>query len=553
MPLYRPESEHPRNGKMIIWLPLMLGIALGIGMLAGVGLSGGGALFSVSEVSTEKGDPIQAWDEVIRFIEHKYVDSIDIEDIQTKAINKLLEELDPHSGYIPPSEIQRFNEQMEGRFEGIGVEYYIVNDSVRVIGLIGDNGPAEAAGIKVGDVLLEVDNVLIEGGQVQRDSLSNRLKGPAGTEITVKWLAVRTGNIEASRLIRKEIRISSVEAGYAITPETGYIRIGKFTGTSYREFMQELEELKKENSDLTNLILDLRGNPGGYLGEAVKIVSQLFREKGQLLVFTEGEHSRKQEYKSTGKLFFPIEKVAVLMDEHAASGSEVIAGAIQDWDRGIIIGRHSFGKGLVQEQYELKNGGALRLTVARYYTPSGRSIQRDYSDINAYLQNAKVETAFEDEMLFDSLEDKQVVYYTNKKKRKVVGGGGIQPDVYVEADELQELYRSPEGRQIVLERAYNVFRKNIHQIPEEHSFMEFASANSDKLIDSQNANVRNTEGGNTALDSLSESAEAHAIWGEVARMAYGEAGKRRYLSTYDEDVITAIRAMTLVDPLSLAD
>jgi carboxyl-terminal processing protease len=553
MPLYRPEGEHPRDRKMIIWLPLMLGVALGIGMLAGVGVSGGGMLFNVSEVSSENGSQIHAWDEVIRFIEHKYVDSIDLEEVQTRAINKLLEELDPHSGYIPPSEVKRFNEQMEGRFEGIGVEYYIVDDSVRVIGLIGEDGPAQAAGIKVGDVLLAVDGILIEGSKVHRDSLSTRLKGSSGTGVTVRWLAVRTGEIEESRLIRKEIRINSVEAGFAITPETGYIRIGKFTGTSYREFMQQLEALKKENSDLSNLILDLRGNPGGYLSEAVKIVSQLFREKGQLLVFTEGKHSRKQEYKSTGKLFFPIEKVAVLMDERSASGSEVIAGAIQDWDRGVIIGRHSFGKGLVQEQYELKNGGALRLTVARYYTPSGRSIQRDYSDLSAYLENAKGESALAGEILIDSLDVEEEFYYTNKKKRKVMGGGGIQPDVYVEADDVQEIYQTPTGRQLVLERAYDLFRSILHDIPGEHLFEAYANANNDKLPGSHNANGTTDGGENAALDPFSERAEARAIWGEVARMAFGENGKRKYLSAYDEDVITALRAMTLVDPLSLAD
>ncbi|MDX1409242.1 MAG: S41 family peptidase, partial [Saprospiraceae bacterium] len=335
-------------------------------------------------------------------------------------------------------------ERMEGHFEGIGIEFHLVRDTITVLDIT-EGGPADRAGVRPHDRIISADDSTLVGIELSEELVVNRLRGPKGSPVSI---AVRRHGVDtliSLTIVRDEIPIVSVDAAYMLDDETGYIRINRFSSTTYKEFMDRLESLVKDHG-MQHVVIDLRQNPGGYLKEAVNILSQLFAEKGRLLVYTEGEHTKRMDYESTGNPFYPVGNIAVLIDGGSASASEIIAGAIQDQDRGVIIGTKSFGKGLVQEQYALKNGGALRLTTARYYTPSGRSIQKPYRNGDSV----------------DQAEDADSTGFQTRNGREVFGSGGIIPDIIVEPgfdwyqDELGSLYEA------VLEYAFYGY-KEIHQ------------------------------------------------------------------------------------------
>lgn len=418
-----------------VWLPFALSLMLAVGMIFGYQMNekDDGPLISKIESDTNSG-PIGTVEELIRFIESKYVDTIDRKPLVSSAIEAVLTQLDPHSVYISPDQLQQINQEMEGSFDGIGIESFYIDDTVFIINTIAES-PAERAGISSFDRLLKVGEEDVAGQGYSFTEIEDRIKGAAGEQISLTFLT-QEGRTKEVVVTIGDVLISSIDAAINITPDVGYIKIKRFSSRTYREFMDEFERMYEAGTK--HLILDLRGNPGGYLPQATNILSQLFREKGKLLVYTEGRKDQRLEYKTTGKPFFDVDRLAVLIDERSASGSEIIAGAIQEWDRGVVIGRRSFGKGLVQEQYSLQNGGALRITVARYYTPSGRSIQRTYSDLKEY-----------DDDLYDRIHSGELfaedstststdttVYQTRLLNRPVQGGGGITPDVFIPLDSL---------------------------------------------------------------------------------------------------------------------
>lgn len=371
-------------------------------------------------------------EEMLRYIKAKYVDEADAEALMDAAMESVMMELDPHSSYIPSDELENINEQLEGNFDGIGVEFIFVDDTVMVVTPL-TGGPAETAGIMAGDKILKIADTLVAGVEKSLEDITELLRGERGTTIELEVLSNRDKNIKKFKVTRDAIPIKSVDVAYMIDDKTGYIKVNRFSASTYEEFMQALERLV-EKQDMQDLIIDVRHNPGGYLQQATNLLSQFFTEKGKLLVYTEGRTVKRTDYKTSGRVFFPIEKIAVLIDEGSASASEILAGAIQDLDRGIIVGRRSFGKGLVQEQYNLNDGSALRLTVAKYYTPSGRSIQRPYDDLENYdtevaTRQARGEFANKDSIKIDDTHP----YYT-EKGRIVYGGGGITPDVFVPID-----------------------------------------------------------------------------------------------------------------------
>ena len=416
-----------------IWQPLAFATVLIVGMLLGMRLQQEIPLMvSTAASPIDKAGPDKI-EEVIRYIDAKYVDEIDREEIIQKVIKNVFNELDPHSNYIPAAQLQQINEQLDGNFEGIGIEFLVVEDTIVVMTPM-KNGPSEKAGILSGDKIVAIEDSLIVGGKLDEQGVVKQLRGKKGSKVKVGIL--RDGEILHFEVIRDDIPINSVDAAYMLTETTGYIKVNRFSSTTNTEFLTNLESLV-DKEDMQNLVIDLRDNPGGYLQEATSILNQFFKDKDKLLVYTEGSKVSRSEYESTGKSFFTINNIAVLIDEGSASASEILAGAIQDWDRGVIIGRRSFGKGLVQEQYNLKDGSAIRLTVARYYTPSGRSIQKNYDNRAAYEED--IAARFKNGELYDSslahLAD-TVPYYTNEG-RTVYGGGGIIPDIFVPLDSIK--------------------------------------------------------------------------------------------------------------------
>ena len=402
-------------------------------------------------------------EELIRFIETRYVDSVDRDFLVEKAINAVLGELDPHSVYISPEQLRAVNDEMEGTFRGIGVEIFYIDDTVNVINVIED-GPASRAGIKPFDKLISINDSIVAGQDLEFMDIRKMLRGDIGEELNIKLLDSNNEE-KLAEIIIDDIPVSSVKGGVMIDDQTGYIKVDRFGSKTYSEFMEHFQRMT-EKEGMKNIVIDLRDNPGGYLPQATNILSQLFREKGNLLVYTKGNNDRKFEYKSTGKTFFPIDKVSVLIDENSASGSEILAGAVQDWDRGVIVGRRSFGKGLVQEQYDLSNEGALRLTIARYYTPSGRSIQRTYEDMESYYSDYE-ERYYSGEFFSKDSIDKgeSALYETMQLKRPVFGGGGITPDIFIPIDSV--LF-DPFYAEIVNEIPQYVFK----EIGDDQSLME---------------------------------------------------------------------------------
>lgn len=367
--------------------------------------------------------------EVLDLIRLRYVDKVPIDSIGDKAINNLLHQLDPHSVFIPASEIEYVNDDLRGNFSGIGIEFQIFNDTVNVISVL-PGGPSAKAGLMLGDKFIRVsDSIIIAGKKLKVDKIRKLLRGENGTP--VKLTVLRNGQLIGVTVNRGTISVPSVDAAYMITPNTGFIHITKFGESTYREFMQALEKLKSQN--LQKLIVDLRGNGGGLLSQAVNIADE-FLDEDKLIVYTQGSHVPKNEYRSKRPGLFEKGALVLLVDEGSASASEVLGGALQDWDRATIIGRRTFGKGLVQEQFELSDGSALRLTVARYYSPLGRNIQKSYKDGYDKYEEEVTQRFQNGEVLAGDTTKKSGPAYKTPKGRIVYGGGAITPDIYVPFD-----------------------------------------------------------------------------------------------------------------------
>lgn len=428
------QDQQPSTNKFQAWLPLLFALFLIGGMLIGMKLQKASPTVLIDGPTNPVISPMGQGklEELIRYIEAKYVDDVDRDVLVQDAIRTILKDLDPHSNYISAEQLKEVNEQLEGNFDGIGVEFIILEDTVVVVAPLA-GGPSEAIGIQAGDKIVEIEDSTIAGVNLETASIMDMLRGERGTKVEVGILRGKEKKLRNFTIIRDKIPMHSVDIAYMLDSKTGYIKINRFSATTYEEFMKGLEDMV-ENKGMKDLIIDLRHNPGGYLQQATNILSQLFKEKEKLLVYTEGRAVNRSDYQSTGRAYFDIGNIAVLIDEGSASASEILAGAIQDHDRGVIIGRRSFGKGLVQEQYKLRDGSALRLTVARYYTPSGRSIQKSYEDLDQYERDAldrfnSGELSSEEKMsIVDSTE-----YFTSGG-RVVYGGGGVMPDVFVPID-----------------------------------------------------------------------------------------------------------------------
>ena len=364
-------------------------------------------------------------------IANLYVDETDEGKLVESAIIGMLEELDPHSTYSNAEEVKKMNEPLQGNFDGIGIQFNMAEDTLFVIQPV-SGGPSEKVGIRAGDRITHVNDTLIAGVKMTTDDITRRLKGPKGTKVNVKVVRKGVDELLGFTIERDKIPVYSLDASYMMTPKIGYIKINRFGATTHQEFMDALASLKGQG--LQDLILDLQGNGGGYLNAAIDIANE-FLGAGELIVYTEGRRNPRREFFAKGDGKHQSGRVVVLVDEFSASASEIVAGAVQDWDRGLVVGRRSFGKGLVQRPIDLPDGSMIRLTVARYYTPAGRCIQKPYESVEQYNADL-IERYNRGEMMSaDSIHfPDSLKCSTLKKGRTVYGGGGIMPDYFVPVD-----------------------------------------------------------------------------------------------------------------------
>lgn len=422
------QSKKPE--KQNIFLPIILSLVLISGIWLGyfLSLKIGSSNGKNQSQQTSTNEKINS---LLEFIDYQYVDTINKPDLVEKTVTAMLQSLDPHSSYIPAAEFDMSNETLEGNFDGIGVEFNIIRDTIRVINPI-EGGPSEKVGIRSGDKLIKVGAENLTGNKITNKKVFETLRGKSGTTVNVTILRNGVKNPMPFKIIRAAIPLYSLDAAYMASGDIGYIKINKFAATTYNEYLKAFNDLNKQG--MKKLILDLRGNPGGYLNAAVDI-SDEFLTNGLQIVYTQGKANPKKTYRATQRGSFEKNNLVILIDEGSASASEIVAGAIQDNDRGLIIGRRSFGKGLVQDQMQLPDGSAIRLTVARYYTPTGRCIQKPYSDDKTDYYNEEFDRYQHGELLnADSIKLDKSKQYKTPEGKIVYGGGGIMPDVFVPID-----------------------------------------------------------------------------------------------------------------------
>ncbi|MCO5231886.1 MAG: S41 family peptidase [Chitinophagales bacterium] len=456
------------------WFPLVFAIILSSGIYLGYNIQESRSFYR-HLTPGKNSNPIE---ETLKLIQANYVEDPELNKNYDQIIEGILSDLDPHSYFIPAKDMQSVNEEMAGNFEGIGIEFFIVNDTIQVVTPI-PGGPSAQLGVLSGDRIIKVNDTLVAGVGISNENVVKKLKGPKGTKVKVGIQRNGQKELIDFTIQRDKIPLYSIDANFKIDANTGYIKIGRFSGQTYNEFKEKLTALKEQN--INQLIIDLRQNPGGFLEEAVQIISEFLGDKDEI-VYIEGRNVPKESYKSLSGGSFLKGKVAVLIDEGSASASEILAGAIQDWDRGVIIGRRSFGKGLVQQQFPLSNGSAIRLTIAKYYTPCGRSIQRPYVKGHGEEYNHEIEDRYTNGELFtadDNLalaqQDTANEYFTKVLHRPVFGGGGIAPDHFIPFDTS---YINAFSMQVfaggwVQEFIYDYFNKHTSQLNQYKSFEQF--------------------------------------------------------------------------------
>lgn len=415
------------NSRRSIFLPLLMGLTLAVGVLIGKFFPGG----NNAQTSPNLRFRNDKFTNILNIIESSYVDSVNRSELVETAIPAMLKKLDPHSVYIPAKDLARANEPLQGNFDGIGISFNMLTDTILVISTI-PGGPSEKTGLLPGDKILYVNDSLVAGKNISDQKVMSMLKGPRGTVVNVKVQRNGQKDLIPFDITRDKIPMYSIDISYMVNDRTGYIKINNFAMTTFEEFMKHLRDLKIQGME--SLILDLRGNSGGIMEASVQIANQFLKEN-QLIVYTKGRTHPRNEARATGKGEFESGDLAVLIDEWSASASEILAGAVQDNDRGTIIGRRSFGKGLVQEPVSFADGSGMRLTIARYYTPTGRSIQRSYANgFDEYYEDLLERSSRGELVISDSIHFADSLKFTTPGGRIVYGGGGIMPDKFVPVD-----------------------------------------------------------------------------------------------------------------------
>jgi len=534
------------NRKISTWMPVLLAITLILGVWIGIKLQNR----KISAMLPAQFNNKSKLDMVIKLVEGNYVDTVNSKKIIEDAIPEVLKQLDPHTMYIPAKEMQGVSEEMSGNFGGIGVQFSIQNDTVMVIDVI-SGGPSQKLGIRAGDRIVRVDDSTLVGKNVKNELVFKKLRGPKGTKVTVGIWRKGLPDLLSFNIIRGDIPINSVDVSYMIDQKTGYLKIGRFAEKTYDEYMAALAKL--ENRGAEQLIIDLRGNPRGYLSAVIRMVNEIL-DKGELIVYTVGRTQPKREFTAENRGKYFGKRVVVLVDEYSASASEIFAGAIQDNDRGTIIGRRTFGKGLVQEQIPFYDGSAIRLTVARYYTPSGRCIQKPYlkgtddyyADITRRIVHGELEQK-------DSIHVADTARYFTRLKRVVYGGGGIMPDIFIPADTTGNstyLFRLMQ-KGLVYQFAFDYADKHREELSHLKSGIEFSDLLRKRSILNEFLQyaVKNGVANNDAGIKTSGKIIETQLMAYIARNIIGEEGFYSIISKIDNTLQDAVKTINSKDKL----
>ncbi|MEJ8757719.1 S41 family peptidase [Pontibacter sp. H259] len=532
------EKRSIRNSPIQIKLPLLFALALAAGVLIGAN--------TFAPSTTNPQDTAKSYlkfRDILSYIDRDYVDTVNIEALTDHAITEMLEKLDPHTTYIPAKDMAMARSYLEGDFEGIGVEFNIFNDTIYVITPL-SGGPSEAAGIMAGDKIIKVNGENVAGTKITNEGVFKRLRGKKGSEVKLSIARGSNPNLLSFTLKRDKIPTVSVDVSYMVNDKTGYIKVSRFSANTFEEFKQALAGLKKRG--LNQLILDLRGNPGGYMDHATRMADE-FLAGNKLLVYTDGKGNRydsKTFARTKGD--FENGSLIILLDEGSASASEIVAGAIQDNDRGLIVGRRSFGKGLVQMPIPLNDGSELRLTISRYYTPSGRSIQKTYANGTEEYEKDMLNRLEHGEFFKpDSSLYVDSLKFKTARGRVVYGGGGIMPDVFVPQDTsayseyLSQLYNKGVLREYAL-----AYYKNNQKELEKMSFGQYKKAFkvTDKMLDDVVKLASRSEVTYKAEQfNRSKSIIRNNLKAFIARSIYGNQGFYPVLHEADEEFQEALK------------
>lgn len=439
-----------RNSKRAVLLPVVLAVVLVVGLFAGNYFGRFNSAAQLRGMLQQMGQmPQNKLTQTLALIEQEYVDSLSMDTLSEHLIPVLLKELDPHSEYIPASVMAELNEPLEGEFDGIGVVFNMATDTVIVLNVI-PKGPSDKAGVKAGDRIIEINDSIVAGRKIPQNDIVKQLRGKRGTTVRLGLERQHIDELVEVEVTRDKIPIKSIESAFVLTDSIGYVKLGQFAKTSHAEL--QLALLKLRAAGVKKLIFDLRGNSGGFLDQAILIANE-FLLKNQLIVYTEDRYRKQMREYADGMGMAQDMEVAVLIDEYSASSSEILAGALQDNDRGTIIGRRSFGKGLVQKQIPFRDGSALRLTIARYYTPTGRSIQKPYTIGDQESYDADLWNRYQNNEFFsaDSIHFADSLKRVTAGGKVVYGGGGIMPDCFIPADttDLTPYFLEVSGRNIL--------------------------------------------------------------------------------------------------------
>jgi carboxyl-terminal processing protease len=529
-----------KNTKFSVYIPVMLAVCLVAGILIGNVLSRNSGSNLPTPSKTGKLDAI------LDLIQSSYVDSISTDTLVEKTIPQLLKNLDPHTAYIPAREMVGVEEEMRGNFGGIGVQFSIQSDTVMVVDVV-SGGPSSKLGILPGDRIVTVNDTLLAGSGLKNEKVLSKLRGEKGTKVKVGIKRKGFKELIPFEIIRGDIPIYSVDVSYMIDAETGYVKVSRFAEQTYQEFMEGMKKLDQQG--MKNVIVDLRGNPGGFLNAVIRMVNE-FLDKGELIVYTEGNSQARKTYQADSRGAYRDKGIVVLIDDFSASASEIFAGAIQDNDRGWIIGRRSFGKGLVQEQIPFNDGSAIRLTIARYYTPSGRCIQKPYDKGNDLYYKDIMDRAIHGEFQkADSIHYSDTIKYKTLSGRIVHGGGGIMPDYFVPADTLgySEYYSKVTqkglGYQFALDFADSK-RKELSKMKTTEEFETYFSKNDVLKLFIAYAEKKGVKATGKDL-SVSSNIIGYQIKAYIARNIIGEEGFYPIIRNIDKTLQEAIEKSRL--------
>ena len=525
-----------RPEKWIVWEPFLLALMVTAGIIIGMRLDNQMAPSKLLARANSKTSPLAPVKDAIKYIESRYIEAIDAQTVNDTLLKSLVSQLDPHTYYLSGWHYHSFKHQMSGSYNGIGIDYEVLDDSLTILHAL-RGGPAHKAGLRTGDIIMSIDSIQVTGSNLSSGEVY-RIWQSRDRELSLQVKRASKETFEVS-IEKATIEIPHIPAAFMIDSVTGFIKIASFTNSTYREFMKELDALV--NGGCKNLIIDVRDNPGGSFESVVDILNQLVPERDRLMVYMEGQHVRRTEFRSKGNAYFTFDHIIVLINQNSISGSEILAGVMQDLDRGIVIGRRSYGKALVQETFPLTDTTALNLTIGKYFLPSGRFIQRPFSDRKSYAlewesRGASGEFFFPDSLPYGFSDTSN----PSDHGRSLPSGVGIIPDIFIPADSLHFSLQWKTAKQIVWKYALKQYGKNLQSIPdnlEELMAYKERSGISEALFE----HLKDHPSMEASFVEKNQADLNHLFWSEWIEFKLGNNEYYRFFSAVDPDIQAALR------------